>query len=86
MSGGEESVVTATAALTVVFEVACAIVLGDHASLLRGASAACYNLLTTFKFARIDVNVATGVKHCLCLHVDVLNKNVLLFHFFRMIL
>ena len=75
MQGGEELVVAAAAVVAVVAEVAGAVVLRYHTSLLRGTVAVADYLLPQFEDAGIDVDVAIGVKHCLSVHVSFFYKN-----------
>jgi len=80
VSRAEERVIATAAVLGVGTEVACAVVLRHHATLLTGTVATAHDVLSCLKPARVDVDVTVLIEHRLCLHLEILDKNVLLFH------
>ena len=80
VSRAEECRIAAAAVLGVGGETAGAVVLGHHASLLTGLAATANDVLPQLEWAWVDVDVTVLIEHCLCLHLEILDKNVLLFH------
>ena len=81
VSRSEERVVARAAVLGVGTEVACAVILRYHATLLTGTVTTAHDVLSRLKPARVDVDVTVLIEHCLCLHLEILDKYVLLFAF-----
>ena len=80
VSRAEECVIAAAAVLGIGAEVACAVILRHHATLLTGTVATAHDVLSRLKPARIDVDVTVLIEHCLCLHLEILDKYILLLH------
>ena len=61
-------------------EMARAVILRHHASLLAGACPSAHDVLAQLKSAGADVDVPISIKNCLCLHVEIFDENSVLFH------
>ena len=73
----EELTIARAAVLGVGSEAARAVVDGHHAALLARLAAAADDVLPLLEGTRIDIDAAILGKHCLRLHLEILDKNFL---------